>query len=169
MTLAMHILDWVRAQPTVVQAAVCGSLRRRKETIKDIDILVSAKESSQIMEEFVRLPLVLSVLAKGETKSSVLIEPGIQTDLRVVSDTQFPFALHYFTGSKEHNIRMRARAIEHGLKLNEYELAGEKRSVKCQDESDIFAALGLDYIAPELREDTGEIEAAAAHCLPTLV
>ncbi len=169
MFIAGQLLGWVREHPNVLRAELCGSLRRRRETIKDIDILVSANESKSIMDGFVALPGVMDVLAHGDTKSSILVEPGIQADLRVVRDDQFPFALHYFTGSKQHNIRMRSRAIEYGLKLNEYELAGDKKSVKCKDEADIFAALDLDYIAPELREDTGEIEAAAEHRLPKLI
>jgi DNA polymerase (family 10) len=167
--IAAPILDWIRNHPQVIRSELCGSLRRRRETIKDIDILASASNSKPIMDEFVALPGVMQVLGHGDTKSSIVVEPGIQADLRVVNDAQFPFALHYFTGSKEHNIRMRARAIEYGLKLNEYELAGDKKSVKCTDEADIFAALDLDYIAPELREDTGELEAASAHRLPKLI
>jgi DNA polymerase (family 10) len=167
--IASRIIDWVREQPQVIRSELCGSLRRRRETIKDIDILVSAKESKAIMDGFVALDGVMDVLARGETKSSILVEPGIQADLRVVSDAQYPFALHYFTGSKEHNIRLRARAIEYGLKLNEYELAGHKKTVHCKDEADIFAALDLEYIPPELREDTGEIDAAASHELPKLI
>jgi DNA polymerase (family 10) len=169
LAIATQLLDAVRDHPKVIRAAICGSLRRRKETIRDIDILVSSKDPKPLMQRFVTLPGVREVLARGETKSSVIVEPGIQADLRVVNDAQFPFALHYFTGSKEHNIRMRARAQDYGLKLNEYELAGDKRSVPGRDEADIFAALDLDYIAPELREDTGEIEAAARHDLPQLV
>jgi DNA polymerase (family 10) len=169
MSIAVRILDWVRDQPGVIRTELCGSLRRRRETIKDIDLLASAVASNAIMDGFVALPGVIEVIAQGETKSSILVEPGIQADLRVVSDEQFPFALHYFTGSKQHNIRMRARAIEYGLKLNEYELAGDKQTVRCKDEADIFAALDLDYISPELREDTGEIEAAADHRLPNLI
>jgi DNA polymerase (family 10) len=155
----------------------CGSLRRRKETVADIDILISAAEAGPIVERFVKLPVVTKVLGQGDTKSSVLVADGaslgarvsLQADLRVVSDAQFPFALHYFTGSKEHNVAMRQRAQKYGLKLNEYELAGPDRSVKCKTEADIFRALDLDYIPPELREQTGEIEAAEGHRLPELL
>src|SRR5581483_6420198 len=124
----------------------------------------------------VKLPNVVEVVAHGETKSSVIVAGAdggrrvvINADLRVVSDAQFPFALHYFTGSKEHNIAMRQRAIHQGLRLNEYELAGQDRSAACKDEADIFKALGMDYIPPELREHTGEMEGAANHALPTLI
>jgi DNA polymerase (family 10) len=121
------------------------------------------------MDKFVSLPEVIQVTAHGETRSSVVLENGLNCDLRVVSDEQFPFALHYFTGSKEHNIAMRARAQQFGLKLNEYGLEGERGAIRAKDEADIFHALKLDYIPPELRENTGEIEAAAEHRLPKLV
>jgi DNA polymerase (family 10) len=161
----------------IIRMELCGSLRRRKETINDIDILVSAADAGPIMDAFVSLPGVTRVLGKGETKSSVELDRGvqegrhlvIQADVRVVTEEQFPFALHYFTGSKEHNIAMRARAQGFGLKLNEYELAGAKQRVKCKEEADIFAALKLDYIPPEIRENTGEIDAAAEHKVPKLV
>lgn len=177
LAIAEPILEKLRAFAGVKRIEVCGSLRRRKETIADIDILVSSAKPGPIMDRFSTLPGVLRVLGKGETKSSVEMDAGvheqrrltIQADLRVVEDKQFPFALHYFTGSKEHNIALRARAQQYGLKLNEYELAGPKKSVACKDEADIFAALDLDYIPPELREQTGEIEAASQHRLPRLI
>jgi len=162
--------------PGIERIEVCGSYRRRKEVIGDIDILVSADDAAPIMERFVALPGVVQVLGQGPTKSSILVGDGagrdrvtLNADLRVVTDEQFPFALHYFTGSKDHNIAMRARAQKYGLKLNEYELAGDKKKVKCQTEADIFKALDLDYIPPELRENTGEIEAAEKQHLPHLL
>jgi DNA polymerase (family 10) len=167
--IATRIFDQIRGHSNVIQAELCGSLRRRRETIGDLDILVSSKHAAQLMEAFTTLPEVAQVVARGETKSSVVLESGMNADLRVVEDQQFPFALHYFTGSKEHNIAIRARAQEYGLKLNEYALVGAKKDVHCQTEADIFAALDLDYIPPELRENTGEIEAAAAHALPDLI
>lgn len=175
--LAEMMLGRLRDCPGVIRIEVCGSLRRRKETVKDIDILVSAKDAGPIMERFVALPPVVQVVAHGETRSSVVVADGgsrgprvlMNCDLRVVSDEQFPLALHYFTGSKEHNVAMRQRAIKYGLKLSEYELAGPKKKVACKDEGDIFKALDLDYIPPELREDTGEIPAAAEHRLPALI
>lgn len=159
----------------ILRIELCGSVRRRKETIKDIDILVSAKDAAPIMDAFVKLPMVQKVIGHGDTKSSVMlaaVDPHasrvlINADLRVVSDQQFPFALNYFTGSKEHNVRLRQRAIDYGYKLNEYDLAGCKK--KIEDEEDIYAALDLAYILPEMREDTGEIDAAAAGKLPTLL
>jgi DNA polymerase (family 10) len=166
----------VREAPGVLQIELCGSLRRRKETIQDIDILVAAKDAGPIMDRFVTLAGVVQVVGHGDTKSSVMVERQtggaqalMQADLRVVLPEQFPFALHYFTGSKEHNVAVRGLAQKHGLKLNEYELAGAKKSVACKDEAALFKSLGLDYIAPELRENTGEVEAAANHQLPVLI
>jgi DNA polymerase (family 10) len=121
------------------------------------------------MDFFTGLPDVESVIAKGDTKSSIRAASGIQVDLRIVTDKEFPFALHHFTGSKEHNIAMRGRAIDRGLKMNEYGLFKGEHPVPCKDEEDIFRALKLDYIPPELREDRGEIEAAEKHLLPQLV
>ena len=155
----------------VQRIALAGSLRRRKETVRDIDVLVSSDQPEPVMEAFVALPGVARVVAHGRTKSSVVLEAGIAADLRVVSDAQFPFALHYFTGSKEHNIALRGRAQKQGLKLNEYGLfrGTSTRSLRCKEEADIFAALDLAYIPPELREDSGEIEAAAEGRIPRLV
>ena len=170
--MAAGLLDGLRDAPGVVRMEVCGSLRRRRETIRDIDILISAADAGPIMDRFVGLPGVKSVTGKGDTKSSVFVTDGKHTmnaDLRVVTDEQFAYALHHFTGSKEHNIHMRARAQERGLKMNEYELAGADSRVVCKTEADIFRALGLDYIPPEMREDTGEIDAAEKHTLPNLV
>jgi DNA polymerase (family 10) len=174
--LAMHLLAGLQKCQGIIRMELCGSLRRRRETIKDIDILVSAKDAAPIMECFVSLPGVEQVLGHGETKSSVIVGNGaghgrilMNADLRVVSDKEYPFALMYFTGSKEHNIVLRQRAQEHGLKLNEYELAGERKHVACKDEADIYKILGLDYIPPELREDMGETDAATKHQLPHLV
>jgi DNA polymerase (family 10) len=175
--LAMLLVEQLRRCPGVKRLELCGSLRRRKETINDIDILVSAENAGPIMQAFTTLPQVVQVVAHGETKSSVVAAEGVDTgrrvvlnaDLRVVRDEQFPFALHYFTGSKEHNIALRARAQKYGLKLNEYELAGPDRSVACKDEAELFRALDLDYVPPEMRENTGEIDAAENHHLPKLI
>jgi DNA polymerase (family 10) len=174
--LAERLLAGLKEAPGIIRMELCGSLRRRRETIKDIDILISSNKPEPIMERFVSLPGVEQVIAHGETKSSIIVSEGIGTgrvmlnaDLRIVRDEQFPFALHYFTGSKEHNIAMRVRAQARGLKLNEYELAGPDRRVECKDEAGIFRALDLAYIPPELREDTGELDAAAADELPELI
>jgi DNA polymerase (family 10) len=175
--LAAELLEALRTCPGIQRIELCGSLRRRKETIRDVDILVSSDDPGSIMDRFISLPGVVQVVGHGETKSSIVVDrsvgPGrrvrMNADLRVVRDSQFPFALHYFTGGKEHNVAMRARAQQYGLKLNEYELAGPDHIVPCKEEADIFQALDLDYIPPELREHTGEMEAAAEHRLPALV
>jgi DNA polymerase (family 10) len=175
--LARALLDGLRDAPGLIRMELGGSLRRRKETINDIDILASAADAAPIMERFIRLPQVVQVTNHGDTKSSIIATNGLSgdakivmnADLRVVSDEQFPFALHYFTGNKDHNIAMRSRAQAMGLKLNEYALAGDERSVKCKDEAALFKAFGLEFIPPEMRENTGEIDAAEKKALPELV
>jgi DNA polymerase (family 10) len=163
------ILAAVRADPEVIRAEVCGSLRRRAETIGDLDVLFSSKNAPAVLEKFVKLPQVAAVLAHGPTKASVRLADGVQCDLRGVEDAQYPFALHYFTGSKAHNIAIRRRALARGLTLNEYALTGASGPVACRTEADLFEALGLAEIPPELREDQGEIEAAETGKLPVLI
>lgn len=174
--LGLALLERVRQMPGVIRAELCGSLRRRRETAKDIDILASSADPGPVMDAFVRLPEVVRVLAHGPSKSSVVAsltvygeKVTLNADLRVVPDDQFAYGLVYFTGSKEHNIRLRQRALERGLTLNEYALTGPSCSIPARTEADVYAALGLQYIPPELREDTGEVEAAAAGTLPSLV
>jgi DNA polymerase (family 10) len=174
--VAEPLLDALRDHPDVIRCSTAGSLRRNKEIIGDIDLLASSKKPTEVIEYFASLPGILNVIAKGDTKTSVLLEGGIQADLRVVSDAEFPFALAYFTGSKEHNIVMRQRAISRGLRLNEYGLFKSKEEtrdplllVKCATEEDIFAELGLQYVPPELREAAGEFEAAEKGDLPRLI
>jgi DNA polymerase (family X) len=167
--LVAPILAAVRAHPQVIRAEVCGSLRRRAETIGDLDVLFSSQNAPAVLETFVKLPQVATVLAHGPTKASVRLADGVQCDLRGVEDAQYPFALHYFTGSKAHNIAIRKRALARGLSLNEYTLTGADGPVACETEADLFGALELAEIPPELREDHGEIEAAAAGSLPSLV
>lgn len=175
MAIAEAIVADLKKSPGIQRIELCGSVRRRRETIKDIDILVSSKDAAPIMHAFVNGACVKKVIGHGETKSSVVVS-GIDhhssrilmnADLRVVSDEQFPFALNYFTGSKEHNVRMRQRAIDYGYKLNEYDLAGCKKKIK--DEADLYKALDLAYVPPEMRENTGEIDAAALGKLPQLL
>ncbi|MFM1767819.1 MAG: polymerase fused to phosphatase [Verrucomicrobiota bacterium] len=170
------VLEALRAQPDVIRCSTGGSLRRWRETIGDIDFLASSQHPARVIEFFTSLPGVLSVIAKGDTKASVILEGGLQADLRVVSDAEYPFALAYFTGSKEHNIVMRQRAIARGLRLNEYglfrseeETRDPKLRVACRTEEDIFAELGLAYVPPELREDHGEFAAAEKGPFPHLV
>lgn len=169
MAAARPILEALADHPAVRKIELCGSLRRAAPTIKDVDVLVASGDPEPIMERFTSLPGVRQVTSKGTTRSSVVLEGGIAADLRVVSEEQFPFALHYFTGSKAHNVAVRGLAQDKGLKLNEYELAGDKKKIPCKDEAAIYEALGLEYIPPELRENTGEIEAAAKGELPELI
>ncbi len=176
LTAAEPVLDSLRQHPDVIRCSTAGSLRRWRETIGDVDFLVSSKQAANIIEYFVAQPGILSVSAKGDTKASVILEGGIQADLRVVTDEEFPFALAYFTGSKEHNIVMRQRAIARGLRLNEYGLFKSKEEtrdpklrVACATEEEIYSALDLAYVSPEMREDHGEFEAAEKGKLPKLI
>lgn len=167
---ATALLAFVERDPKVIRAAIAGSLRRCKETIGDIDILASLKgDASPLMKKFVANPQVEDVLAQGETKSSVRLKSGIQVDFRVVEDKEFPFALLYFTGSKEHNTALRGIAKDMGLKLNEYGLFRGEKPLPCKDEAEIYKALGLHYIPPEAREGLGEIEFAAKRAFPRLI
>jgi len=152
------------------RVAYAGSLRRMKEIVHDVDILAASKDPAQTIQAFLTMPYVQSVLAQGGTKASVRVQDDLQVDLRVVDPQSWGAAMHYFTGSKAHNIRMRERAIKQGLKLNEYGLfdANEKRLAGTEEE-EIFEKLGLPHIPPVLREDWGEIEAAAAGNLPNIV
>jgi DNA polymerase (family 10) len=147
--------------PGVTKVTVAGSARRRRDTIGDIDILAVSSKPAVIMDEFVlKTPGVMTVIAHGATKSSIKIKPGINIDLRVVSAESYGAALNYFTGSKDHNVVIRARAIKKGLKLNEYGLFKGEKSVAGKTEEEIYKALGMAYVEPELRENTGEVEAA---------
>jgi len=169
--LAEAILHRLRALQEVEQIEPAGSLRRMKETVKDIDILVTSTTPSRVMDVFVGLPNVAEVLAHGETKSSVRLKENIQVDLRVVEPDCFGAALQYFTGSKQHNIRVRELAQRKGLKVSEYGVFNEKsdRRMAGRTEEEVYGAIGLPFIPPELREDGGEIEAALEGRLPTLV
>lgn len=164
-----RLLELVQSVKGVQRCQLCGSLRRRRETVADLDVLVSAKDAEKVMAAFTTAPDVEQVLGRGPTKSSVLLKQGIQADIRVVEDASFAFASHYFTGSKDHNIAMRQRAIDFGLRLNEYALEGAKKKLPAHTEEELFAHLKLDYIPPELRENTGEIPAAENHELPKLI
>jgi DNA polymerase (family 10) len=173
---AEPLLESLRGHPAVIRCSAGGSLRRNKEVIGDIDLLASSKKPAEVIEFFCSQPGILKVTAKGETKASVVLEGGLQSDLRVVSDREFPFALMYFTGNKDHNIVMRQRAIARGLRLNEYGLFKSKEEtrdpkllVPCQSEKEVFAKLDLPYIEPELREDMGEFAVAEKNELPKLI
>jgi len=164
---ALPLLDYLRACPQVLRAELAGSLRRRKEVIKDIDIVSASADPAKVMDYFAAYPEAERVSSHGETKSSLLLRNGISADLRVVSDAEYPFALAHFTGSKEHNVVLRQRAKERGLKLNEYGLhADDGGETPCKEEADLHRALGLPFIPPELREDHGEFERDA---MPRLI
>ncbi len=176
------------AHPDALQVDVAGSYRRRREIVRDVDLVVATKKPAAITEFFIKHALVESIIAQGPTKTSVRLRSGIQCDLRVVTSAEYPFALNYFTGSKEHNIEMRSRALQRGWTLNEYRLARlppDPKAKKAQggraikrptvkiptvrDEADLYRALGLDFIPSELRENCGEFEAAGKHSLPRLI
>src|SRR6202023_986579 len=176
------------ANPDAIQVDVAGSYRRRREIVRDVDFVVATKKPAAITQFFIEHPLVDSIIAQGPTKTTVRLRSGIQCDLRVVSSTEYPFALNYFTGSKQHNIEMRGRALARGWTLNEYRLAkltpdpkakkvragrAVKRSTnripRIREEADLYRALGLDFVPPELRENCGEFEAAEKHSLPKLL
>lgn len=162
LTEAEKLLDLLKGNKFVIRSSIAGSIRRRKEIIKDIDIVASVQSGYEVsvMDFFAGLPSVSSITAKGDTKTSVVLKSGINADLRLIADKEFPFALHYFTGSKDHNVSLRGRAKKMGIKMNEYGLFREEKFIPCRDESEIFSTLGLSYIPPELREDKGEIEVA---------
>ena len=150
----------------VEKIEVAGSLRRKKEYIGDIDLLASAKNAKNVMDHFCQYPHIDRILAKGDTKGSIVLTTGINADLRLVKQNEFPYALHYFTGNKEHNTVIRGIAKDKGLKLNEYGLFKGTKNILCKTEATLFNKLGLDYIEPELRENQGEIEAAQKGTLP---
>jgi DNA polymerase (family X) len=186
--VAAPILDGLRALPQVQRAEHAGSLRRGLETVGDLDFVVAAADVAPVVEWFVTRPGIREVTARGDTKASVRYESGLQADLRIVPAEQFVYALHHFTGSKDHNVQMRHRALTRGLSLSEWGLGpaenretgkaagnseqrkpGVAGNLKADSEAEIFAALGLRYIPPELREGMGEIEAAEAGELPQLI
>jgi len=148
---------------------VCGSIRRCRETVKDIDVLVAGDDHETLSAFFVAMPEIDEVLLTGDTKTSCRLKSGIEVDMRVVAPEEFPYALMYFTGSKEHNVRLRGISKKKGWKLNEYGLFEEGRLISLKTEEEIYNTLGLSYIPPELREDTGEIEASEQGKLPDLV
>lgn len=173
LAVAGPILEGLARLPGVTHAEAAGSLRRCMETVGDLDFLVATPDPAPVMDWFCALPGVREVTAKGDTKSSVRFESGLQADLRVVPADRFAYALHHFTGSKEHNVAMRRRALERGLTLSEWGLAPVRPDVPApapaRDEEALFASLGLPWIPPELREGLGEIELAETGRLPRLV
>ncbi|PTL84438.1 DNA polymerase/3'-5' exonuclease PolX [Vitiosangium sp. GDMCC 1.1324] len=167
---AEELVERLRAIPGVKQAVAAGSLRRRKETVGDLDLLVSSTDPGRVVSAFPTLPGVATLLAQGPTKSTVRLSVGLQVDLRVLPPESFGAALHYFTGSKAHNIALRTRAVHRGLKVSEYGVFDAKgRRIAGEREEDVFRAVGLPWIPPELREGLGELEAAEAGRLPELI
>ena len=166
---AEFIISELKKVKAVKDVSLGGSLRRMKETIGDVDILVSSSKPKKVSATFIKLSEVKNVLSKGSTKSSVATKDGFQMDLRVVKPESYGAALHYFTGSKAHNIRIRSLGVERGLKINEYGVYKGKKSIGGKTEEEIFKSVGLPFIPPELREDWGEIEAAQKGKLPHLV
>jgi DNA polymerase (family 10) len=178
---AAPILAGLRSLPQVSRAETAGSLRRGLETVGDLDFIVSAGEVAPVVEWFTGRAGVREVTAKGDTKASVRLEGGLQADLRIIPSGQFAFALHHFTGSKDHNVQMRQRALDRGMSLSEWGLvpsagegtakakAGQGEGVRADDENELFSHLGLSFIPPELREGMGEIEAAEKGQIPKLV
>ncbi len=163
---AEAFLKYLRKKKEVSQISIAGSLRRRKEIVHDVDILVSTKNHPSVHKAFLKYPDVEQVSAKGDTKSSVILKSGLQVDLRTVSVTEYPYALQHFTGSKEHNVALRTIAKRMGCKMSEYGLFKGKRLIACKNEEEIYRKLGLSYMEPELRENMGEIEASKKSKLP---
>ena len=168
---AQTLLAHLRKSPVVLQAEIAGSLRRGKEIVKDLDLIAASKKPKEVMQAFVSGPNVEKVIAHGETKSSVILQGGIPCDLRVIPPEAWATALAHFTGSKEHNIALRQRAMDRGLHLSEWGLfkGQSKTPMKLKEEKDLHAALGLSFIPPEIREDSGEIAAAEKDHLPDLI
>ncbi len=156
--VARRLVEHLKAHPTVRRVSIAGSLRRWKEVVKDVDLLASSNDAPAVMEHFLKADGVAEVLGKGDTKTSVRMSSGMQVDLRVVTDAQFPYALAYFTGSKEHNVALRQLAQKKGLRINEYGISDGSKNLDCSDEADIYKVLGLPYVVPEMRENCGELD-----------
>ncbi len=167
--LAEEIEEKLKRIKGVEMVSCAGSLRRRQETIGDLDFLAVSKSPGKVMDYFVSMPEVVHVFAKGPTKAMVQLKNGIAADLRVVGEKSFGAALQYFTGNKDHNIKLRIIAIRKGYKLNEYGLFRGKKQIAGKNEKEIYAKLGLDWVPPEMRTNSGEIEAGQQHKLPRLI
>ena len=167
--IAEVLLDYLRGAEGVKQAVIAGSYRRRKETIGDLDVLVTCRRASPVMDRFVAYDEVDEVVSKGNTRSTVRLRSGLQVDLRVVAEVSYGAALHYFTGSKAHNIAVRKRGVSNKLKINEYGVFRGDNRIAGQTEEEVYRQVSLPYIVPELREARGEIEAAEQGSLPRLI
>ncbi len=167
--LVRPLLDYLRRTKGVIQVEAAGSYRRQKETLGDLDLLVAHKKGSGVMERFVEYEDVVHIASKGSTRSTILLRSGLQVDLRAVEEASYGAALHYFTGSKSHNIAIRRIGLKQGLKINEYGIFKDEKKVAGKTENEVYAKVGLPYIQPELRENKGEIEAAQRGQLPRLI
>ncbi len=166
---AEELKNYLQSFEGAIKVEVAGSYRRRKETVGDLDILVVAKNWEAVTEWFVKYEKVKEVVSKGPTRSTVILRNDLQVDLRSVAKESYGSALHYFTGSKAHNIKIRKMAVERGWKINEYGIYEGKKRLGGESEEQLYSLMGLDYIEPELREERGEVEAAMRHRLPKLV
>ena len=166
---AVEVLENIKSHKLVQKADLAGSIRRKKEIIRDIDMVAATDKPQQVMDFFLSLEQVSDVIARGASKSSIKLNTGIDVDIRAVSPLQYPYALHHFTGSKEHNTAMRSMAKKKRIKINEYGLFKNGTLIGCKDEKDFFNVFKMEYIPPELRENYGEIEAAKEGRLPKLV
>jgi DNA polymerase (family 10) len=169
---AQAIIAALRQAPGIVRVSEAGSVRRRKEIVHDLDVVAgvaSDADRAGVMEALVTMPRVTGTIERGDTRTSVRLENGMQVDLRVVADDEFATALHHFTGSKEHNIALRGMAHDQGIKINEYGIWRGDERLPVRTEAEFYAVFGVDEIPPEMREDRGEIQAALAHALPVLV
>lgn len=167
--IAEPLVNYLRAVKGVRQVTVAGSYRRCRDSVGDLDILVTCRKGSRVIHRFVAYEDVEQVVSQGETRSTVMLRCGLQVDLRVVPETSYGAALQYFTGSKAHNIAIRRIAVQKGLKINEYGVFEGNKRTAGETEKEVYAKVGLPYIEPELRENRGEIEAAAANVLPRLI
>ncbi|MFO7929006.1 MAG: DNA polymerase/3'-5' exonuclease PolX [Candidatus Humimicrobiaceae bacterium] len=166
---AEEIFSQIEKNKYVIRASIAGSMRRKKEIVRDIDIVASTNDPTKLMEFFTSLNQAEKIVARGDTKSSIMLESGIQVDIRAVEDNQYPYALHHFTGSKEHNTALRSMAKKTGMKINEYGIFKDSKLIKCKNEKELFNLFSMEYIPPELRENFGEIEAAKKGSLPKLI
>jgi len=167
--IALPLLDYLKGIKGLKEAAIAGSYRRRKETVGDLDILVTHSKNAKVMERFVTFEDIQKIVSQGKTRSSVVLRSGVQVDLRAVAQVSYGAALHYFTGSKAHNIAVRKIAVKKGLKINEYGVFKGKKRIAGRSEEEVYQQVGLPYIPPELRENRGEIEAAGKGELPELL
>jgi len=166
---AQKLHEKIANSPFVIRSSLGGSIRRKNEIVKDIDIVASTKNPQEVMNLFTSVEEAEEIIAKGDTKSSIRLKSQINADIRTVSDSQYPYALHHFTGSKEHNTAMRSMAKKFNIKMNEYGLFNDDKLIECKSEEEIFRVFAMDYIPPELRENIGELEAAKNKNIPKLV